>query len=83
MNAQTLHTHGTHTHLPLHNGLSQKPEYSPHTHHTHTQGRKLIYHTMTDANCDFAWIEVNAQHAFIRDELSKGRCVFFSIVVCI
>lgn len=39
------------------------------------QGRRLIYDTMAGANADFAWMEVNAQHAFIRDELSKGRCV--------
>ena len=26
-----------------------------------------------EANVDFSWLEFNARHAFIRDELSKGR----------
>jgi carboxymethylenebutenolidase len=43
--------------------------------HVPAQGRRVIYDTMAGANADFAWMEVNAQHAFIRDELSKGRFV--------
>jgi carboxymethylenebutenolidase len=36
-------------------------------------GRRVIYDTLSDYEVNFSWIEVQAQHAFIRDELSKGR----------
>ncbi|KAJ3066122.1 hypothetical protein HDU98_010547 [Podochytrium sp. JEL0797] len=41
--------------------------------HVPRQGRQLIYQKLADANVDFGWVELPAQHAFIRDELSKGR----------
>ncbi|KAJ3040690.1 hypothetical protein HDV00_010583 [Rhizophlyctis rosea] len=42
--------------------------------HVPTPGRQLIYQTLTDANVVFSWVEFqDAQHAFIRDESSKGR----------
>jgi carboxymethylenebutenolidase len=41
--------------------------------HIPTKGRQLIYQTLTDAGVNFTWCEYNAQHAFIRDESSKGR----------
>jgi dienelactone hydrolase len=42
--------------------------------HVPPQGRDLIRQTLHDAKTDFSWYEVaGAQHAFIRDELSKGR----------
>ena len=41
--------------------------------HIPAEGRALIYSSLSDAQVDFQWLELNAQHAFIRDELSKGR----------
>jgi carboxymethylenebutenolidase len=41
--------------------------------HIPPEGRKLIYETLVSAGADFQWLELNAQHAFVRDELSKGR----------
>eukprot|EP01134_Creolimax_fragrantissima_P003996 CFRG3996T1 len=41
--------------------------------HVPYEGRRLIHDTMSNADCDFSYMEVNAAHAFIRDELSKGR----------
>ncbi|KAJ3129637.1 hypothetical protein HK098_000788 [Nowakowskiella sp. JEL0407] len=42
--------------------------------HVPVDGRQLIYNRLTEANLRFSWCEfVDAQHAFIRDELSKGR----------
>ncbi|EIW86664.1 dienelactone hydrolase [Coniophora puteana RWD-64-598 SS2] len=41
--------------------------------HVPRAGRDLIRSTMEDANVTFSWLEVQAQHAFIRDESSKGR----------
>lgn len=42
--------------------------------HVPPAGRDLIRKTMTDAGVCFSFYEVaHAQHAFIRDELSKGR----------
>ncbi|KZF20725.1 dienelactone hydrolase family protein [Xylona heveae TC161] len=42
--------------------------------HVPPQGRDLIRQTLHDANVCFNWYEVAwAQHAFIRDESSKGR----------
>ena len=36
--------------------------------HVSAQGRVLIYQTLSQNECDFSWHEVNAQHAFMRDE---------------
>jgi len=36
--------------------------------HIPSEGRALIYQTMTDADVKFTWHEFNAQHAFMRDE---------------
>lgn len=42
--------------------------------HVPPQGRDLIRKSLHDAGVTFSWYEVAwAQHAFIRDELSKGR----------
>ncbi|KAJ3022019.1 UNVERIFIED_CONTAM: hypothetical protein HDU68_009358 [Siphonaria sp. JEL0065] len=41
--------------------------------HVPVAGRQLIYKTLLEHGTDFGWIELPAQHAFIRDELSKGR----------
>lgn len=42
--------------------------------HVPPEGRDLIRKTLHDKGVDFSWYEVfGAQHAFIRDELSKGR----------
>jgi carboxymethylenebutenolidase len=42
--------------------------------HVPRAGRDLIRKTLDDAGITFSWYEVaHAQHAFIRDELSKGR----------
>jgi len=36
--------------------------------HVPTEGRQLIYQKLIDNQCNFEWREVNAQHAFMRDE---------------
>ncbi len=36
--------------------------------HISQEGRRMIYDAMTAANCNFAWLEFNAAHAFLRDE---------------
>ncbi|ESK87898.1 dienelactone hydrolase family protein [Moniliophthora roreri MCA 2997] len=41
--------------------------------HVPRAGRDLIRSTLEDANIPVTWLEVQAQHAFIRDESSKGR----------
>jgi len=42
--------------------------------HVPAEGRDLIRKTLRDKGVEFSWYEVaGAQHAFIRDELSKGR----------
>ncbi|TFY71938.1 hypothetical protein EVG20_g1065 [Dentipellis fragilis] len=41
--------------------------------HVPRAGRDLIRQTLEDANVTATFIEVQAQHAFIRDESSKGR----------
>ncbi|KAL0483169.1 carboxymethylenebutenolidase [Acrasis kona] len=41
--------------------------------HIPTDGRQLIYNTLTKDNVIFSWCEYQAQHAFIRDESSKDR----------
>ncbi|KIM34321.1 hypothetical protein M408DRAFT_325755 [Serendipita vermifera MAFF 305830] len=41
--------------------------------HVPRDGRSLIRNTLDDANANFSFLEVQAQHAFIRDESSKGR----------
>jgi len=41
--------------------------------HVPPAGRAAIKNALDDAGVNYGWIEVNAQHAFIRDEMSKGR----------
>ncbi|OCH96457.1 dienelactone hydrolase [Obba rivulosa] len=41
--------------------------------HVPREGRDLIRKTLEDADVTATWLEVQAQHAFIRDESSKGR----------
>ncbi|KAL7285275.1 hypothetical protein ACG7TL_000369 [Trametes sanguinea] len=41
--------------------------------HVPREGRDLIRKTLEDANVTATFLEVQAQHAFIRDEESKGR----------
>ncbi|OZJ04893.1 hypothetical protein BZG36_02519 [Bifiguratus adelaidae] len=41
--------------------------------HVPREGRDLIRKTLDDNQICFSWWEVQAQHAFIRDEMSKGR----------
>jgi dienelactone hydrolase len=42
--------------------------------HVPAKGRDLIRKTLHEAGVEYSWYEVaGAQHAFIRDELSKGR----------
>jgi len=41
--------------------------------HVPRTGRDLIRKTLEDANVPVSFLEVQAQHAFIRDESSKGR----------
>ena len=36
--------------------------------HVSPEGRQLIYQTLTEQQREFTWLEVNAQHAFMRDE---------------
>lgn len=36
--------------------------------HVSSEGRKLIYNTLEEKGVSFSWKEVNAQHAFMRDE---------------
>ncbi|KAI0067682.1 dienelactone hydrolase [Artomyces pyxidatus] len=41
--------------------------------HVPRAGRDIIRQTLEDANVTVSYLEVQAQHAFIRDESSKGR----------
>ncbi|KAM5535420.1 hypothetical protein V8D89_010942 [Ganoderma adspersum] len=41
--------------------------------HVPREGRDLIRKTLEDANVSTSFLEVQAQHAFVRDESSKGR----------
>ncbi|TCD71484.1 hypothetical protein EIP91_008864 [Steccherinum ochraceum] len=41
--------------------------------HVPREGRDLIRKTLEDANVTASFLEVQAQHAFVRDEQSKGR----------
>ncbi|WWC92253.1 uncharacterized protein L201_007207 [Kwoniella dendrophila CBS 6074] len=41
--------------------------------HVDRNGRSLIRDTLDEAGVPFSFLEVQAQHAFIRDESSKGR----------
>mmetsp|Transcript_4091 Transcript_4091/g.4737 ORF Transcript_4091/g.4737 Transcript_4091/m.4737 type:complete len:269 (-) Transcript_4091:1016-1822(-) len=41
--------------------------------HVDKAGRDKIKAELDRCDTNYSWIEVNAQHAFIRDELSKGR----------
>ena len=41
--------------------------------HVPPSGRDKIRSALREAKVDFAWFEPNAKHAFVRDELSKGR----------
>nr|ODN89896.1 carboxymethylenebutenolidase [Cryptococcus depauperatus CBS 7841] len=59
--------------IKIRNGdLTGKGEITMDTHVDRT-GRSLIRDTMDDANVTLSFLEVQAQHAFIRDESSKGR----------
>lgn len=48
--------------------------------HVPRAGRDLIRKTLEDADVTTTFLEVQAQHAFIRDELSKGRLVLYFVV---
>ena len=41
--------------------------------HVPEAGRAAIHGALRESGADFQYVEVNAQHAFIRDEMSKGR----------
>jgi carboxymethylenebutenolidase len=41
--------------------------------HVPIEGRRRIKQALEDNSLNFAWVELNAEHAFIRDEFSKGR----------
>ncbi|KAJ3100857.1 hypothetical protein HDU97_001911 [Phlyctochytrium planicorne] len=41
--------------------------------HVPVHGRQTIYQTLVSRKVEFGWVELKAQHAFLRDELSKGR----------
>jgi len=41
--------------------------------HVPREGRDLIRKTLEDVGASISFLEVQAQHAFIRDESSKGR----------
>jgi len=41
--------------------------------HVPRAGRDLVRKTLEDASVPVSFLEVQAQHAFIRDESSKGR----------
>ena len=41
--------------------------------HIPGEGRAKIYAALTEAEVKFQWLEVNGQHAFMRDENSYGR----------
>ncbi|KAF0682680.1 Aste57867_25198 [Aphanomyces stellatus] len=47
--------------------------------HVPRQGRQLIYHTLVEAGVDFSWMEMKADHAFIRDESSKGAVPYVDV----
>jgi len=64
--------------IKVHNGeLNGKGElvmiFGKQDTHVPRQGRDLIRKTLEDANIPVSFLEVQAQHAFIRDEHSKGR----------
>ena len=41
--------------------------------HIPLEGRRIIYDAMTQAGTSFTWHEFNGEHAFMRDEGSRGR----------
>lgn len=41
--------------------------------HVPLDGRRVIKQALEEKNITFSWLELQAQHAFIRDESSKGR----------
>jgi carboxymethylenebutenolidase len=41
--------------------------------HVPLEGRRIIKDRLESENITFSWVELQAQHAFIRDEFSKGR----------
>ncbi|KAJ3115891.1 hypothetical protein HDU96_010915 [Phlyctochytrium bullatum] len=47
--------------------------FGKHDPHIPVHGRQLIYQTLVSRGVDFGWVELPASHAFLRDELSKGR----------
>lgn len=61
---------------PLWCPASPPPAYQPPSaplQHVPAEGRAAIYAQLVKGGVDFQWLELNAQHAFVRDELSKGR----------
>jgi carboxymethylenebutenolidase len=45
--------------------------------HVPLEGRRIIHDKCVQAGIDFTWLEISkADHAFIRDELSKGMICF-------
>ena len=41
--------------------------------HVPAEARRVVYDALLAAGTEFQWIEVNGQHAFMRDENSYGR----------
>lgn len=41
--------------------------------HVPAEARRVVYDALLAAGTNFQWIEVNGQHAFMRDENSYGR----------
>jgi carboxymethylenebutenolidase len=41
--------------------------------HCSVEGRTTIRAALETGKADYSFVELNARHAFIRDELSKGR----------
>jgi carboxymethylenebutenolidase len=41
--------------------------------HIPPQGRRIIYHALNESGVNYSWHEFNGEHAFMRDEESRGR----------
>ena len=41
--------------------------------HVPQEGRKIIYDALAAAETSFEWLELNGEHAFMRDEGHRGR----------
>lgn len=79
--ATDIHSHTLDSNPPD-DTLSRTPEingelvmiFGKRDNHVPASGRDLIRQALHDAGVEFSWYDVaGAQHAFIRDELSKGR----------